>query len=257
MTHARWLVFATALVVLPSYATAQRGGQAPTAPATARAASPIDLTGYWVSLVTNEWRWRMLTPPKGEYDVIPLNAAARKVADAWDPAKDEASGDQCRSYGAAIIMQVPGRLRMQWEGDTVLRLDTDAGMQTRRFNFASSQPPVGEPTWQGYSVAEWQTARGQGREVHVQGSPARTGTLKVVTTRMRPGYLRKNGVPYSGDATVTEHFTPFGDARGSVYMNVTVAVQDPQYLNDAYVRSMQFRKEPDGSKWNPEPCAAR
>src|SRR5688500_8388820 len=135
MTHHRSLLFAAALAVLAADVAAQRGGPAPTAPPAARAASPIDLTGYWVSLVTNEWRWRMLTPPKGEYDVIPLNAAARKVADAWDPAKDEASGNQCRSYGAAVIMQVPGRLRIAWADDDTLRVETDAGQQIRLFRF--------------------------------------------------------------------------------------------------------------------------
>ncbi len=251
------LLTLAALALGPVQAMAQRGGGPPAAPGPARTAAPIDLTGYWVSLVTNEWRWRMLTPPKGEYDVIPLNQAARTVADTWDPARDEAEGQQCRGYGAAIIMQVPGRLNIQWEGDNLLRVDTDAGMQIRRFNFGPSQPPAGDPTWQGYSVAEWQVARAQGREQHVQPAAGRTGTLKVVTTRMRPGYLRRNGVPYSGQAIVTEYFTPFADPRGSTYLNVTVVVQDPQYLNDVYVRSMQFRKEPDGSKWAPEPCSSR
>jgi hypothetical protein len=238
-----------------TFLAAQRGAGAP--PATPRAAAPFDLTGTWVSLVTNEWRWRMLTPPKGEYDVIPLNAAARKIADGWDPAKDEAEGQQCRSYGAAVIMQVPGRLRIAWADDTTLRVETDAGQQTRLFRFGSVAAPAGEPTWQGHSVAQWQPARGQAREVNVDPRPMRTGTLKVVTTGMRPGYLRKNGVPYSAAATVTEYFTPFTDARGNDYFNVQVIVEDPQYLADVYVRSMQFRKEPDGSKWNPQPCTSR
>ena len=236
---------------------AQQGG-APQAgpPPTPRAAAPIDLTGNWVSLVTNEWRWRMLTPPKGEYDVIPLNAAARKVADAWDPARDEAEGVQCRSYGAAVIMQVPGRLRIAWADDSTLRVETDAGQQTRLFRFGRPQPP-GEATWQGHSVAEWVPARGQAREVNAEPRPARTGTLKVVTRGMRPGYLRRNGVPYGSDAVVTEYFTPFTGAGGTRYFNVQVVVEDPQYLTDVYVRSMQFRSEPDGSKWNPQPCAVR
>src|SRR5262249_61169598 len=112
---------------------AQRGGTV-TAPATPRASAPIDLTGYWVSLVTNEWRWRMLTPPKGDYATLPINEEARRVADTWDPARDEASGDQCRAYGAAIIMQVPTRLHVRTAKATMPKMATDAGKQTRSCN---------------------------------------------------------------------------------------------------------------------------
>jgi len=234
---------------------AQRGGTV-TAPATPRASAPIDLTGYWVSLVTNEWRWRMLTPPKGDYATLPINEEARRVADTWDPARDEASGNQCRGYGAAIIMQVPGRLHITWENDNTLKIETDAGMQTRLFQFGAPVPPAGEPTWQGYSVAEWQIARGRGREAQVQPAPSRSGTLKVVTKGMRSGYLRKNGVPYSEKTVVTEYFSRVSGPGGE-YLNVLVVVEDPQYLIGPYARTMQFRREPDASKWKPEPCSAR
>ena len=249
----RWML-PLFLLLVPTLIQAQ-GQRAPQPPATARSAAPIDLTGYWVSLVTNEWRWRMLTPAKGDYAVLPINAEARKIADSWDPARDEASGEQCKGYGAAVIMQVPGRLHITWENDNALRIDTDAGTQTRLFRFGVSQPPAGQPTWQGYSAAEWQVARGRGREAQV--SQTRTGTLKAVTTRLRPGYLRKNGVPYSGNTVVTEYFSRVVDAKGTPYLNVTVIVEDPQYLTGPYVRSMQFRREPDGSKWKPEPCSAK
>jgi hypothetical protein len=136
-------------------------------------------------------------------------------------------------------------------------MESDNGQQVRLFRFGAPQPPAGDRTWQGHSVAQWQTARNQGREVSVDPRPARTGTLKVVTTHLRPGYLRKNGVPYSDMTTVTEYFTPFADARSSQYFNITVVVEDPRYLNDVYVRSMQFRKEPDSSRWNPQPCTSR
>jgi hypothetical protein len=242
---------------LPAPLHAQRGAAPPAPPQTGRAAAPIDLTGYWVSLVTNEWRWRMLTPPKGDYATLPINAEARRIADGWDPARDEAEGNQCRGYGAAIIMQAPGRLHITWEGENTLKLETDAGMQTRLFRFgAAAQPPAGEPGWQGSSVAEWQIARGRGRETQVQLPPPRSGTLKVVTTRMRPGYLRKNGVPYSERAVVTEYFNRVSGPGGE-YLNVQVIVEDPQYLTGPYTRSMQFRREADGSKWKPEPCSAR
>src|SRR5207247_4702455 len=144
----------------------------------------------WVALITDDWRYRMLTPPKGNVDYLPVNAEGRRITEAWDTAKDEANGEQCKAYGAGGVMRLPGRLHVTWESDNTLRIDTDAGTQTRLFHFGAAQPPAGEPTWQGYSVAQWQYGGG-GR------GPTRVGNLKVVTTHIRPGYLRKNGVPYS------------------------------------------------------------
>jgi hypothetical protein len=254
-----WISLLTAffllLFALPRHLDAQRGGQT-TAFATGKAAAPIDLTGYWVSLVTSEWRWRMVTPPKGDYAALPINAEARRVADGWDPARDDAAGNQCRSYGAAVIMQVPGRLHITWENDNVLKMETDAGMQTRSFHFGTAEAPSGDAGWQGYSAAEWQIARGRGREAQAQPGQTRNGTLKVVTTHMRSGYLRKNGVPYSEKAVVTEYFSRVSGPGGE-YLNVLSIVEDPQYLTGPYARSMQFRREPDASKWKPEPCSAR
>jgi hypothetical protein len=249
------LLIAFALITTSVSLDAQRG-QGTASPPTARAAAPIDLTGYWVSLVTNEWRWRMLTPPKGDYATLPINAEARRIADGWDPARDEASGNQCRGYGAAIIMQVPGRLHITWENDTTLKVEADAGTQTRLFHFGATEEPKGEPGWQGFSSAEWQAARGRGRETQVQPPPARSGTLKVVTTRMKSGYLRKNGVPYSEKTVVTEYFNRVSGPGGD-YLNVMSIVEDPVYLTGPYMRSMQFKKEPDGAKWKPEACLAR
>ena len=138
---------------------AQRGGGQPT-PSAPRAAAPIDLTGYWVSIVTQDWRWRMVTPAKGDYQGIQLTPEASKIADAWDPAKDEAAGEQCRSYGAPALMSVPGRLHITWQDDNTLKIETDAGLQTRLFHFGDDQTPANAPrTWQGVSVAQWQTPR--------------------------------------------------------------------------------------------------
>ena len=71
------------------------------APPTAKAAAPMDLTGYWVAFVSEDWRFRMVTPPKGDYRGVPLTPEGRKVADAWDPAADEAAGKKCKAYGGA------------------------------------------------------------------------------------------------------------------------------------------------------------
>jgi hypothetical protein len=229
-----------------------RGQAAPPAP-TPRAQAPLDLTGTWVSVVTEDWRWRMMTPPKGDYPSIPLNAEARKIADAWDPARDAAAGEQCRSYGAAAIMRVPGRVRFAWENDTTLKVETEAGTQTRRFVFGRAAAAKGEKTWQGTSVANWQMAGGRGGR---GAGPARGGSLRVVTTGMRAGYLQKNGVPYSENAVVTEYFNRTDEPNGDQWLVVTTVVEDPQYLNSRFARSSHFKKVAD-TPWNPTACEAK
>jgi hypothetical protein len=232
---------------------AQRGGRGgPPAP---RAAAPIDLTGQWVSLITEDWRHRQFTPPKGDYGslAVALLPAARKLADSWDPARDEAAGEQCRSYGAAGVMRLPTRVRIAWQDDLVLKLETDAGTQTRLFRFG---PPQGEGgDWQGASSASWDYPRaafaGRG------GGPAPGGSLKVVTARMKPGYLRRNGVPYSANAVMTEYFDRFDVPGGDPLLVVTTEIVDPEYLATPYWTSQQFKRESDTSRWRPTPCTAR
>jgi hypothetical protein len=230
---------------------AGRGGPGGPPPA-ANAQAPYDISGYWVSMVTDDWRYRMLTPPKGNADYIPVNAQARKVMDSWDPAKDEASGEACRGYGAGGIMRLPGRLHITWENDDTLKMETDTGTQTRRFVFGAA-PPAGEPSWQGSSTARWMFppgARGRGAE------PQQNGQLVVTTTGLRPGYLRKNGIPYSANATVTEYYIRLVD-EGQEYLAVTTMVDDPQYLAQPYIKTYQFKKQRDASGWNPTACSAK
>ena len=238
-------------VALSGTLVAQRGGQQP--PASPRAIAPADLTGYWVSIVTEDWRWRMMTPAKGDYASVPLNAEGTRVAGTWDPAKDEAAGEQCRSYGAPAIMRVPGRLHITWQDDNTLRVDTDAGTQTRTFQFGRPQPPAGEPTWQGHSVALWEPGGGGRRGA----APILAGSLKVVTTGLRPGYLRKNGVPYSANTILTEYYRATHEDNGDSWLIVTTVVEDPRYLNGRFFTSSHFKKLPDASGWKPTPCAAR
>ena len=227
-----------------------RGGPPPTG----RAGAQFDLTGTWVSVVSEDWRWRMVTPAKGDYASVPLNAEGRRVADTWDLAKDNAAGEQCRPFGAAAIMRVPTRVRVSWQDDTTLKLETDAGTQTRLFRFAAAAtPPQGEPAWQGSSVAAW-TKQAQTRGLGFGGGPPPgAGALKVVTTRMRPGYLRSNGVPYSDGAVVTEYFNRHSDF-GTDWFTVTTVVEDAKYLNQPFITSSSFRKEADDSKFSPAPC---
>ena len=261
--HRRATVIGPAIIVGLLAATplvAQRGrGQAP--PVAPRAGAPVDLTGYWISVVTEDWRWRMVTPAKGDYDSVPLNGAARRAADAWDPKHDEAAGEACRSYGAPAIMRVPGRIHITWENDTTLRIDTEAGTQTRIVRFGppspsapASQGPAIEPTWQGQSVAQWELGgRGGGMFGVSQAKPS--GALKVMTTRLRPGYLRKNGVPYSANTLLTEYFNALPrEENGDIWLVVTTVVTDPQFLNGRFITSSHFKKLPDGNAWRPTSC---
>ena len=227
----------------------------PAASKTAREESPIDLTGYWTAVVTQDWRWRMVTPKKGDFPGIPLNPEGRKLADAWDPAKDEARGDQCKAYGAAGIMRMPTRLHISWQDDYTLRIDTDAGQQTRLLHFRDAKPAPGNPQWQGVSNAQWQFVRTK-IPPHVPG-PIHGGSLKVVTTHMRPGYLRKNGVPYSADAVMTEYFDVTTEPNGWQSILLTTIIEDPQYLTQSILLNTNFRKLPDGAAWNATPCSAR
>ena len=236
------------------------GGGRPTGPPLApKAAALIDTTGYWVSIVDEDWRWRMITPPKGDYSSIPLNAEGRKVADTWDPLKDEGEGNQCKAYGAAGIMRVPTRLHITWTDDNTLKIETDAGMQTRLLHFDGSKWQGGDPEWQGESVASWERQR-QSRGFAPQFGPPKPGsggTVKVVTTHMKPGYYRKNGVPYSANARMTEYFDRVEDDDGTSYLILTTVVEDPQYLTDRFITSEQFKLEPNAYKWNPQPCKVK
>jgi len=240
----------------------QRGQQPPLSP---RAIAPRDFTGYWVSVVTEDWRWRMVTPAKGDYDSVPLNAEGRRTADTWDPKRDEAAGEQCRSYGAPAVMRVPGRIHVTWETDTTLRIDTEAGTQTRLLRFGSDTGPTGvrpvsDPvdslTWQGRSMASWElSGRGGGMSSRTPSRPS--GALKVVTTNLKAGYLRKNGVPYSPNTVLTEYFNVLGpEDNGDIWLVVTTIVQDPQYLNGRFFTSSHFKKLPDGAAWHPDACRA-
>jgi hypothetical protein len=248
------VVLATATVMTVATAVAQGRGAAP--PRSPRAGAPVDLTGYWVSLVTEDWRFRMFTPPRGDFTAVPLNPEGRRVAQAWDPARDAASGELCKAYGAGGIMRMPGRLRITWVDDTTLKVEMDAGTQTRTLRFGAPQGPGRD--WQGVSAASWdrsptamesQSPAGEGQ--------SSGGSLKVTTTKMRPGYLRRNGVPYSGDAVITEYYDRFDIPSGDSLLVVATEVVDPTYLLQPFWTSAHFKKQRDGSGWNPTPCSVK
>jgi hypothetical protein len=216
---------------------------------TPKAMAPVDLTGYWVSVVTEDWLYRMVTPKKGDYTSVPLKAEGRKLADAWDPTKDEASGDQCKAYGAPALMRIPGRLHITWQDESTLKVETDAGTQTRLFHFSPAGAGSGGD-WQGVSIANWEIVAGARAPIPGAG-------MKVTTTRFKPGYLRKNGVPYSANALLTEYYDRVNEGNGDSWLIVKTIVEDPAYLNVPFITSTHFKKQADSRAWNPTPCAAR
>ena len=237
---------------------AQGRGQAP---ATAKAAAPVDFTGYWVSVVTEDWRWRMVTPAKGDFASIPYNAEGRRVGNQWDPVKDQAAGQECRGYGAGGIMRLPGRLHITWQDDNTLKIETDEGTQTRLFHFGGTPPANAERTLQGYSAANWERPpRGTGTPAPGLGA-VRQGqqgrSIEVVTTQLRPAYLRKNGALYSPNAVVKEFYDLSKERNGETWFTVTTVVEDPTYLVEPFVTSTNFKKQADAAGWNPTPCSTK
>jgi hypothetical protein len=280
ITRSRIAMAAALAAAVAGSAVAQPRGGPARPPQSPRAGAPVDLTGYWVSVVSEDWRHRMATPRKGDYESVPLNAEGRRTADTWNLDADNAAGNQCRAFGVGGIMRQPGRLHITWADDDTLKVDFDAGTQSRLMEFAASATPPAEKTWQGFSHADWQrppqAGNGPGRAQignitgpvapggggrGQRGGPASTqalsegGALHVVTTNFRAGYLRKNGVPYSEDAKITEYFHRLPDApNGDVWLHVVTLVEDPKYLSDTFYTSTMFKLEKDGSKFKPTEC---
>jgi len=251
MTHRIFKLIACLFVsVLPSIgvpltlrAAPPQGARSGATPSP-REAALIDLTGYWVSVVDEDWRFRMVTPAPGDYQGVPMNNASKQVADGWDPAKDEAAGEQCKSYGAPALLRVPGHLHFTWQDDQTLRMDVDSGTQTRLFHFGDWRAPAGPPTLQGDSLAAWEGRGGK-------------GSLKLTTSHLKAGYLRKNGVPYSENATLAEYYDVIKERNGDEMLVVTIVTTDPQYLREPFIITSHFKKQTNDAGWKPTPCSSR
>ncbi len=258
-THRAWSLAAVILLLLavPGRVRTAQQQSSPRKPppASAKDRAVIDVTGYWVSIVDEDWMWRMMTPAKGDFTDVPVNAEGKRITRIWDPVKDKAEGNECKAYGAAGIMRMPERLHITWADDNTLQIEIDAGMQKRLLHFDGSKWRGGKPELQGDSVATWEKqAQRRPTSAPFGGpEPGKGGNLHVVTIHMRPGYLAKNGIPYSGDAVLDERFRVV-DVYGTQYLILRSIVQDPAYLAEPYTLSSQFQREPDGSKWDPAPC---
>lgn len=249
MTRHLFLSAILAVFVVPGLAQPPAGRPKPV-PQTAKARAPFDLTGYWVAQITEDWRHRIMAAPKGDVGGIPLNPAGRQAAAMWDPA----ARSGCEAYGVGGILRMPGRLHITWEGEEALKMETDAGAQTRMLSFEGRGGQPGD--WQGVSTAAWDRLRPAIAGFQLGGGGGGGASLKVVTTDARPAYLARNGVPYSAEAVFTEYYDLLEMPEGDALLVVSVEVTDPVYLSTPYWYSVHFLKEGDGSGWNPQPCPA-
>jgi hypothetical protein len=127
-------------------------------------------------------------------------------------------------------------------------IETDNGQQKRLLHFDSNESPGGD--WQGYAKAMWEAVpAGRGE--------APVGSLRVVTTKLRPGYIRRNGVPYSAKTILTEYLDRVNEPGGDAYLVVTTTVEDPMYLAQPFQTSSHFRKQQDSAGWKPRPCTVK
>ena len=197
----------------------------------------------------------MVPPVKGDYTTIAqvMNAQARKVADAWEPSMD----GRCEVRRGA--MRIPGRLRISWQDDATLKIETDAGAQTRLLHFTTGAAPAGPRTLQGYSVAEWQRGGGQqdaflGRGVGPAGGAQRWGGLKVTTRNMLAGWLRPNGVPRRERYCHRTLHPFFSSGCGGLVRRDDRRRGPASSLTQPFITSTNFKKESTDAKFKPVPC---
>ena len=243
----------------------QRGaGAPPAAAATGKAGAPVDLTGYWVSLVTEDWIERMSpdSPPSGTGGRDAGDRAAGGAGGRGRGAAAPAGADPCRVYGAGGSMRVPGRLNISWVDDNTLKIEMDAGTQTRTLRFGQATAPA-QRSLQGSSVATWETGAraggfggfpgggggGGGRGGAAPAAP-RWGQLKIVTTNTTGGYLLSSRNTYTENAVITEYFAAHSDF-GTDYLTVVTSIEDG---GNPRIVSSTFKKEPNGSKFKPTGC---
>jgi hypothetical protein len=194
-------------------------------------AAEVDLAGEWTPLYHEDAPERVPGPELGNYTGLPLNDAARQRADSYDPDRISVVQEyQCRPHSADYSLRGLGNLRISKEVDSATQ--RTAAYRTRMFAWDNERtiymdgrppPPANAPyTWQGFSTGKWQG-----------------NTLVITTTHLKPNYLRRNGIPRSDRATLTEHWIRHGD-----YLTIVSVVVDPAFLSEPLVRSQNWYLNP-------------
>jgi len=199
----------------------------------------MDLAGEWAPQFHEDQPERLGGPDVGDYAGLPINDAARMMADAWNADILSVPEHQCKPHPSDYSPRGPAQLQIWKEVDPVSReviaWRTHIQWQApERWIYMDGRPHPDEfaaHTWQGFSTGEW---IGQ--------------ILKVTTTHLKKGWIRRNGVPRSDQAELTEYFWRHGD-----YLTWTVIINDPMYLTEPMLRSSDFRWSPGQNVGN-YPC---
>ena len=122
----------------------------------------------------------------------------------------------------------------------------------RAIHFRQTVRSEAEKTWQGNSTAKWSTREGPpaafgggGRGARGGAGPILRGSVEVTTTNLRPGYLRKNGVPYSDRTVLAEYYDRI-TAFTNDYLVITTVVEDPVYLTVPFITTTRLKQNRTG-----------
>ena len=199
----------------------------------------VDLSGGWAQRFHEDLPERGAGPDIGDYLGLPINDAARLRADSWDAAKWTMPERQCEPHPADYGPRGPASMRISSTVDPVSQdviswhttLMWMLPHRTIYMDGRSRPSPYAQHTWQGFSTGEWEG-----------------DMLKVTTTHLKEGWLRRNGVPRSEKATLVEYFIRHGN-----YLTLVTVVKDPVYLTEPFVRTSNWVADP-GFQLSPFSC---
>src|SRR5712691_2361179 len=187
------------------------------------ALAQMDFSGEWAPVQDED---NTGNPYTGEFLGIPMSRAGSLRAQAWNASLYTLPEWQCRPHGAMYISRGPSQLRISKEVDPVSRQITAYHAQWLRSvdnpYFMDGRPrpnDMAPHTWGGFSTAVFEGEM-----------------LKITTTHLKEDYYRRNGVPSSDRATLTQYWI----RRGDILTWVTIAY-DPLYLAEPMIRSSEYR----------------
>lgn len=205
----------------------------------AQALAQLNLVGYWNPIFHEDFEERIPGPAMGDYLGLPISDAARLRAESWDASLLTVPEHQCKPHPSTYGFRGVGMLRI-WEDrdektQQLVKLDTHIAWQAQhREIWMDGRPHPSEyarHTWQGFS-----TGRFEG------------DVLVVETTHLKAAWIRRNGLPLSDRATMTDRFYRHGDLLTHVMI-----VEDPVYLTEPLVKTNGFELVPNGTM-DPYPC---